>query len=402
MKDRKHEDWIEALRDAAAGGNERPPEELWQRISAQLDAPAVKPAGSRRRLYVWTASVAAAAVVAALGVFLLRTPAAGPEAAAIADSTAVPADIVAPADSIQTGLPVVLPEDTVDNTPVRQRTARIEKAVEVDLAEAVEVVCGDPQPVTDTAGETAVPVKDEPSPEPRKVEKPGNEAVYAANTVTVSGRRANKRSSGLKGMLAFSAGGIASAASGNPAAAEAGSMMAMVGNSLAPDTDGLMVMISPPEKYSYRHRQPLTFAIAFDLNVGPNLFVGAGVSYTKLSSTVSVIGSDKEFSQRLQYIGIPVSFKWSFLNTRFLTLYTGAEVQPEFCVDARFGKEDVNIPSMQWSVHVLAGAQFNMGRHVGIYAEPKLSHYFRETSLETVRNTKGVNFNLQLGLRFTY
>ena len=70
----------------------------------------------------------------------------------------------------------------------------------------------------------------------------------------------------------------------------------------------------------------------------------------------------------------------------------------ERVVDASFGKDDITIKRLQWSVHATAGMQYNFTKHVGIYIEPKLSHYITTMPLNTLRNEHPFNFNLQMGL----
>ncbi len=434
--ERKLEDWTKALKEAAtAGSGERLPDELWQRISARLDAMDGKPAARRGRIYAWTASAAAAAAVILLGIFLLRTPAGkGPENTTAADSGPLPVDTailggITDKASAPEGDAVLLSDASAVDTPAAPRLSKaaapaknvvaakiMEPADIYKESETVPDAAAAATPAKEEIKETpsAAPAEKEGSVLPARVEKEAAAAASAAGITPVEpAGRVNKRSpSGREGgLLAFSGGGIGSGsrsvsrAEGNVTPPYAATTD---GNPvLLPDTNGFMVSagaIAPPdpEQYSYRHRQPLTFAIAFDFPVGHNLYVGAGVSYTNLSSTATSSISGKEFDQKLQYVGIPVTFKWAFVNTKVVTLYAGAGVQPEFCVDARFGGERVDVATLQLSASLLAGAQLNLGKHIGIYAEPRLSHYFMKTELETVRNTKSVNFNLEFGLRFRY
>ncbi len=412
--ERKHEDWIEALRDAAAGDGQNPPDGLWHRISARLDVPESGAAGRRRRLYAWAASVAAVAAATILGVFLLRAPAGNWQLDMAADAEISPAGISVPAEI--TDIPVEEPVLPVDNASGKSMFAgtRISKVVGTSAASEEALVAGiEPQHVPGPeSGDVPARKDNEPSTGPDASGKAAGGSVAdldpASPVRSLDIGTRSGRTPGLKGALALSGGGIGSASDGIQVrvpepVAKAGEPITVPTLMLTPDAYGRMVMATAaPEQYSYRHRQPLTFALSFDCYIGHNLYAGAGVSYTKLSSTVTGKYSGREFDQKLQYVGIPVALKWAFLNRRVVVLYAGAGVQPEFCVDAKFDNHNADVSLMQWSVNLLAGAQLNLGKHIGIYAEPKLSHYFRDTELETVRNTKSVNFNLEFGLRFTY
>lgn len=422
----KHEDWIEALREAATPEGGELPEGLWNRISASLDA-APPSTGAfpphivrRRRLRLRAASAAAAAVIAAIGVFVLLTLTKDFD-----DVAAVQPEV--PAGGL---VPAANPADVVGE-PVRTATEAIEPphphTDDLRVAEAVggltdlsltataagSAAARQQNAVTQTEPQTAPALTAEPETKMEtktKTEKdidkkevvlpPQSEVRTEVGALPRRGhsRTAAVKSPSRRGMLAVSASGMPSRADASPQNAP----VMMKTAALAPNKDGLMVMEARAPQYSYRHRQPLTFAVSLDFGVGRNLYAGTGVTYTRLSSTAREKSGGEEFGQLLQYVGIPATFKWSFLDRGLFMLYAGAEAQAEFCVAARFDDRKADGGTMQLSLHGLAGAQLNLGRHAGIYVEPKLSHYFIDTPLPTIRNTRGVNFNLQFGLRFSY
>lgn len=67
-------------------------------------------------------------------------------------------------------------------------------------------------------------------------------------------------------------------------------------------------------------------------------------------------------------------------------------------------KETVNIDSkpLQMSVNAAFGVQFDVLDNVGIYAEPGVSYYLDDhSSLQTIYKEKPLNFNLNVGVRYT-
>ena len=49
------------------------------------------------------------------------------------------------------------------------------------------------------------------------------------------------------------------------------------------------------------------------------------------------------------------------------------------------------------------GAQYNIGKHLGIYLEPGIAYYFDDGSaLPTIRKDNPCNFTLQAGVRLSY
>lgn len=429
----KHEDWIDALREAATQDGGELPEGLWERISASLDA--VPPSSGafpphpmrRRRFHVRAASAAAAAVILAAGIFMLVTLTKGFDEIVVTQAE-IQAESEIPAGNNVAGItePEQVAEDgiAVGHTAEAQDAETVLRAVSAATRREPakpEQGGGDIAAVTEPAdiSESATVAGSSAATESAEDAEPETTVIGGSGTEAEKGERKKDASpadigtlprrghsriaaigkqSSRRGMLALSASGISSTSHVSPQ----NTIMSMQTAVLTPNRDGFMVMNARPPQYSYRHRQPLTFAVSMDFNVGRNLYAGTGVSYTRLSSTAVDAASGAEFDQLLQYVGIPATFKWAFLNTNIFMLYAGAEAQAEFCVGARFDGRRVDVRTMQWSLHALAGAQLNLGRHVGIYVEPKLSHYFIDTELATVRNTRGVNFNLQLGLRFSY
>lgn len=64
--------------------------------------------------------------------------------------------------------------------------------------------------------------------------------------------------------------------------------------------------------------------------------------------------------------------------------------------------EDVAAKPWQLSVNAALGAQLDVLRNVGVYVEPGVSYYFDDRSpLSTIYKEKPLNFNLNLGVRYT-
>ena len=63
----------------------------------------------------------------------------------------------------------------------------------------------------------------------------------------------------------------------------------------------------------------------------------------------------------------------------------------------------LDIDALQWSVSASAGVQVNFTKQLGLYAEPGIVYYFDDNSgVETIRKEHPFNFNLQVGLRFSF
>lgn len=178
--------------------------------------------------------------------------------------------------------------------------------------------------------------------------------------------------------------------------------MAAPGIMLAPAPSGMAQNVTMPVNYSYHHHMPLTVGLTFTKRIVGNLYGNLGLNFTSMNSDVTPDNGTESFKQNVKLIGLPFGVRWNFWRYKGLTTFVGGEGLVERVVDASFGKEDVTIKRLQWSVHATAGVQYNFNKHVGIYIEPKLSHYITTLPLKTQRNEHPFNFNLQLGLSLDF
>ena len=84
----------------------------------------------------------------------------------------------------------------------------------------------------------------------------------------------------------------------------------------------------------------------------------------------------------------------------------GGRVKSDFVHngDVRNSENDrLTVSPLQWSVAVSAGLQFSITRLVGIYVEPGVSYHFDSgADVQSVYTDKPLNFNMNLGLRFSF
>lgn len=170
-------------------------------------------------------------------------------------------------------------------------------------------------------------------------------------------------------------------------------------------------------KTEYKHRLPVRVGINVAYRLTDRLSVESGVSYTRLSSDMKD-GTKDNFSsssQKLDYIGVPLNLKYRAFGYRRLSVYASAGLLTEKCVSGKttheyvisgekkkHEAEDVAAKPWQLSVNAALGAQFDVLRNVGVYVEPGVSYYFDDRSpLCTIYKEKPLNFNLNLGVRYT-
>ena len=170
-------------------------------------------------------------------------------------------------------------------------------------------------------------------------------------------------------------------------------------------------------KTEYKHRLPVRVGLNVAYRLTDRLSVESGVSYTRLSSDMKDGTKDNysSCSQKLDYIGVPLNVKYRAFGYRRLSVYASAGLLTEKCVSGKttheyvisgekkkHETEDVAAKPWQLSVNAALGAQFDVLRNVGVYVEPGVSYYFDDRSpLSTIYKEKPLNFNLNLGVRYT-
>ena len=203
-------------------------------------------------------------------------------------------------------------------------------------------------------------------------------------------------------------------------------------NSKAPSGDGIGQAVpasdrpsgEPVQIQSYalktdaKHYRPVTFSVLAKWQFTETLGLESGLSWTMLSSrfTTSSATSQIADQQTLQYIGIPLSMTFSFLDTRLFTIYAAMGGMVEKCVDGRVKHSEyvsdkqllsyvdkVSVTPLQWSVSGGAGIQANFSDNLAFFAEPGLSYHFRNDSqVGTIYREHPLDFRFSFGFRVTF
>ena len=203
-------------------------------------------------------------------------------------------------------------------------------------------------------------------------------------------------------------------------------------NSKAPSGDGIGQVVpasdrpsgEPVQIQSYalktdaKHYRPVTFSVLAKWQFTETLGLESGLSWTMLSSrfTTSSATSQIADQQTLQYIGIPLSMTFSFLDTKLFTIYATMGGMVEKCVDGRVKHSEyvsdklllsyvdkVSVTPLQWSVSGGAGIQANFSDNLAFFAEPGLSYHFRnESQVGTIYREHPLDFRFSFGFRVTF
>ena len=150
-------------------------------------------------------------------------------------------------------------------------------------------------------------------------------------------------------------------------------------------------------KTEYKHRLPVRVGINVAYRLTDRLSVESGVSYTRLSSDMKD-GTKNNYSsssQKLDYIGVPLNVKYRAFGYRRLSVYASAGLLTEKCVSGKTTHEYVI--SGEKKKHEAEDGTLDEKRRVTV-----VLYYFDDRSpLSTIYKEKPLNFNLNLGVRYT-
>lgn len=422
MKDK--DKWAMRLRDKMEGYSEPLPEGLWERMESEISAPRVIPMWRTRRF-----AVAAAVLVVAvsfLTVWLMRPF--SDDALHLESSLAEKKNHFAvpdekPVPSVAE-MPVlkVMPEKSLLALASEPEMKRIQPALlqrmEVQTEEVREDEAEEPsaENVQSRAKEPPVSYQSFYQADRERMQR-NQDMEFGKRT-----RKSNAWSVGINaGNTPYSSSnsfnGLGQLSSGQSLQTTVSDMVSISGEGGQAYTQVLLNNRDQVSKTEIHHKMPVTVGASVKWNFTPRWAVETGLTYTMLASDLrSGSGTYLEEEQKLHYIGIPLKLHRSFYDSRWVSLYASAGGMVEKCVSANQDVVYVNgmstheaehhsldIDALQWSVSASAGVQVNFTKQLGLYAEPGIVYYFDDNSgVETIRKEHPFNFNLQVGLRFSF
>ena len=165
------------------------------------------------------------------------------------------------------------------------------------------------------------------------------------------------------------------------------------------------------------HHQPITFGLTLRYNLNERWSVSSGLTYSQLSSELHSGSGNYYYDDRqtLHYIGLPLNIAYTFWQSPKISAYLSSGGLVEKNVAGRLtsnyylddqleitSRENISTDQLQWSVNTAIGLGYQISNNIGLYAEPGISYYFKNSSeLETIYKDNPLHFNLRLGLRFT-
>ena len=431
-------DWKKEFKDKMSDYSEQPPEGLMNDIFAAYDAEMAgsgrnESAGKKRRAVIVAIAGMAAAAAVAVGVFVTTDAGSGISPNILTESLPDTGE-----ETVWTGPEVTgqvtgaAPETASEKVPGRVEEPGIEEApgkasrpvseteTETDTASgtiAENTASEAGKTVPETASESMAAEDIVPSGEKEEDVERGQAYGWEDILLADAGKEEARKRPALNVYASGITGGNSSYSGYSPAVASAASQTSLKygSNSLA----GIVAMnFSEEVKTDARHYMPVRAGITASWEFAPKWSVESGLTYSWLLSDIRT-GSDSYYvdsRQTLHYLGIPLNIGYSFLDSRWIRVYVSAGGMMEKCVGGRVKSDFVHngdvrnsendrltVSPLQWSVAVSAGLQFSITRLVGIYVEPGVSYHFDSgADVQSVYTDKPLNFNMNLGLRFSF
>lgn len=428
----KNEDkWIQDIRNRMEDYSEPLPAGMWEQLESELDTPKVIPMWRK-----WQAAAAAVLVLAVSSLTLWFWS--SPEADKLSKESRIAQQQIEKA--VQ---PVVTPVEPVSEPDAGQlakvseplpRAAKVLLAVQNPVIAAEENVT-EPvpeadmvaQPVETRTGEQAEqPSKEKAEENIRKLRAADRKQLRQKSEQAMNLRSKGKKQNWSVGVTAgnipysntntFNGFSRLTSRTATPAINEV-CMAPLDDNTVAYST----ILTSEREQTSnthIHHHVPVTAGMSFKWNLTPQWAVETGLMYTYLSTDLTS-GSDRNYwkdKHKLHYLGIPLKVHRNIWSNERFGFYGSAGGMLEKCVSGTLEtvyvinneereseSHSLKVSSPQWSVSAAVGAQVNFTRQLGLYVEPGVVYYFDDHSgIETIRKEHPLNFNLQMGLRFSF
>lgn len=166
------------------------------------------------------------------------------------------------------------------------------------------------------------------------------------------------------------------------------------------------------------HNLPIAVGLTFRYNLNQRWGVSSGLTYSLLTSklrseSVNYFYDDR---QTLHYLGVPLNFDYKLWQNNNFSTYISAgglvekniagKLSSDYYIDNKLQSstdEKITSKQLQWSINSAIGVEYRIADNIGIYAEPGVAYYFKNSSkIETIYKEQPFNFNLRLGLRINF
>lgn len=159
------------------------------------------------------------------------------------------------------------------------------------------------------------------------------------------------------------------------------------------------------------HSLPLNLGLQVQFELGEKISAGVGLSYTLLRSRYEALINKKyhNVKQSLHYIGVPVNFYFSIMQSSKFGFYAnvGGAVEKGVKASYRLSSYDgtslsakADIEGFQYSANFGFGLEYRFSNPCGIYLEPNAVYFFDSKVPASVRTDQPFQLKAEIGFRF--
>lgn len=163
---------------------------------------------------------------------------------------------------------------------------------------------------------------------------------------------------------------------------------------------------------------PLSFGAGVKLDFTKRWSLGIGLNYSlltnnfngryiKVENGIEALPVPGKVSNTQHYIGIPVNAYFNIISKDFINFYAYAGGTVEKCIKNSYRlistpviTHTEQVKGVQLSADIGIGAEFMVGKVLGIYIDPSLRYYFRNGQPKSIRTAQPLMFGFEIGLRF--
>lgn len=166
-----------------------------------------------------------------------------------------------------------------------------------------------------------------------------------------------------------------------------------------------------------KHNPPINVSLTASYVVSPKIELSSGLVYSYLYSFYSEYRNFNSYSQKVHYLGIPVTVAYHYLpNKSKFNIYSLGGILVEKSLSAsyviksfqnaelqEYEKEKIVNPRLMFSTNLGLGVGYEIINSFGLYAESYISYYvYNRDQPLTFKTAKPFSINLQLGIRYKF
>lgn len=162
---------------------------------------------------------------------------------------------------------------------------------------------------------------------------------------------------------------------------------------------------------------PLSAGVGVKINFTPRWAIGIGLNYTLLTrdfyGSYTLVGDNgdilisqqSDIRNSQHYVGIPLNAYYNIISHEKIKFYTYAGGAVEKCIDNRFHILNSSVihkekaTGVQLSANIGIGAEFIVGKYLGIYIDPSIRYYFHNHQPQSIRTVQPLMLGFEVGLR---